>query len=278
MEWFFFWTAVGFSPGRNLDSFLSGSCIARVMHRPVGRLRYPYVRHALVHHRIFKSDVTYHLSHEKDKHTIPMAWWNGPVLITICQIPFLVAAALSTSGEFSAAPRSPAPPITPFTNTSTGACTCRGNGTSNSLHSLSASTAITCTTTATSTGTSTWCSPWPISASGRSSCAPEIAFQTSPGPISPRCPAPHKVGYSHAWSSHNVWELRLAYTGFRRDAGTGQITGFAGAPPALRIATQERNSRPPVLPSRLPDCPMCCMVNGGRTLDAQRRLRWGGTS
>jgi hypothetical protein len=65
------------------------------MHRPLGKFTYPYVSHALVHHRIFKSDHTYHLINEKDKLTIPMAWWNGPVLVLICMLPFLLVALLS---------------------------------------------------------------------------------------------------------------------------------------------------------------------------------------
>jgi hypothetical protein len=64
------------------------------MHRPMGPMTYPYKRHALVHHRIFKSDHTYHLIHEKDKETIPMAWWNGPALISMAMLPFVMAALL----------------------------------------------------------------------------------------------------------------------------------------------------------------------------------------
>ena len=60
------------------------------MHRPVGRFDYAFKAHAVVHHQIFKADHTYHLHDEKDKHTIPMAWWNGPVLIACCQLPFLI--------------------------------------------------------------------------------------------------------------------------------------------------------------------------------------------
>jgi len=30
----------------------------------------------LVHHQTFKADHTYHLIHEEDKETIPMAWWK----------------------------------------------------------------------------------------------------------------------------------------------------------------------------------------------------------
>ena len=58
-----------------------------VMHRPVGSLTYPFKAHTLTHHRIFRADSTYHLTNEKDKWTIPMAWWNGPVLILILAIP-----------------------------------------------------------------------------------------------------------------------------------------------------------------------------------------------
>jgi hypothetical protein len=66
-----------------------------VMHRPFGKFTYPFKSHALVHHRIFKSDHTYHLIHEQDKWTIPMAWWNGPVLIAVGMTPFLLAALMS---------------------------------------------------------------------------------------------------------------------------------------------------------------------------------------
>ena len=59
-----------------------------VMHRPVGPFTYPFRSHALVHHRIFRADESYHLINEADKHTIPMAWWNGPVLVLLCTVPF----------------------------------------------------------------------------------------------------------------------------------------------------------------------------------------------
>jgi Fatty acid hydroxylase superfamily len=62
-----------------------------IMHKPLGKFRYPYEAHALKHHRIFRADETYHLINEEDKWTIPMRWWNGPVLIlvgTVMTIPF----------------------------------------------------------------------------------------------------------------------------------------------------------------------------------------------
>lgn len=79
-----------------LISLLLGICYASfcewilhkyLMHRPLGKLVYAYKAHALVHHRIFKADHSYHLQDDKDKHTIPMAWWNGPVLIILFTIP-----------------------------------------------------------------------------------------------------------------------------------------------------------------------------------------------
>jgi sterol desaturase/sphingolipid hydroxylase (fatty acid hydroxylase superfamily) len=60
-----------------------------MMHRPIGPFTYSFSRHALVHHRVFRADHTYHLTHEEDKYTIPMAWWNGPLLILATQLPFI---------------------------------------------------------------------------------------------------------------------------------------------------------------------------------------------
>ncbi|MEK7641746.1 MAG: fatty acid hydroxylase [Patescibacteria group bacterium] len=73
-------------------TFCVGICIASffewvlhryVMHRPLGKFDYAFKAHAVVHHQTFKADHTYHLIQEEDKWTIPMAWWNGPVLILI---------------------------------------------------------------------------------------------------------------------------------------------------------------------------------------------------
>lgn len=67
-----------------------------VMHRPLGKFDYPFRAHALVHHQIFKADKTYHLdpAHPENKKTIPMAWWNGPALIAIGLIPYVIAGIL----------------------------------------------------------------------------------------------------------------------------------------------------------------------------------------
>ncbi len=92
---FFFWTAIGFVIAVIYASLFEWTLHRYVMHRPFGRFTYPFKSHALVHHRIFKSDHTYHLIREQDKWTIPMAWWNGPVLIAVGMTPFLLAALMS---------------------------------------------------------------------------------------------------------------------------------------------------------------------------------------
>jgi hypothetical protein len=67
------------------------------MHRSllVNFFRYAFERHTLVHHHVFKADHTYHLVHEPDKKTIPMAWWHGPTLVALVLLPFLLWALLS---------------------------------------------------------------------------------------------------------------------------------------------------------------------------------------
>src|SRR3989344_465980 len=87
---FIFWSALGFITSVVFSSLFEWILHRFVMHNPLGEFRYAFERHALIHHGIFRADDTYHLRDEKDKHTIPMAWWNGPVLIALCQIPFLI--------------------------------------------------------------------------------------------------------------------------------------------------------------------------------------------
>jgi hypothetical protein len=91
---FFFWTAIGIIIATIYASIFEWILHKFLMHRPIGSFTYPYRRHALVHHRIFKSDHTYHLIHEKDKETIPMAWWNGPALVAISSSPFVLGSLL----------------------------------------------------------------------------------------------------------------------------------------------------------------------------------------
>src|SRR5258708_1387004 len=95
MQYTTFWLAAGFLLSTLYGSFFEWALHRFLMHRPVWRITYPFERHALTHHRIFKADPSYHLVRDEDKHTIPMAWWNGPVLIAVGLLPFLGAAMLS---------------------------------------------------------------------------------------------------------------------------------------------------------------------------------------
>ena len=86
------WSLAGFIAGLVFVSFYEWTLHRFIMHRPLGPLRYPFETHAVIHHQTFKGDHTYHLHDEADKHTIPMAWWNGPLLIAIAMLPMLGAA------------------------------------------------------------------------------------------------------------------------------------------------------------------------------------------
>jgi hypothetical protein len=92
LEHLLFWPAIGFTAGVVFASFFEWTLHRYVMHRPFFGFQYPFRAHAVVHHHIFKADHTYHLIHEADKKTIPMAWWNGPALITVGMIPVLALA------------------------------------------------------------------------------------------------------------------------------------------------------------------------------------------
>ena len=87
--------AAGLVLGTVFDSFFEWVLHRYVMHRKVGPFDYAFRQHALVHHRVFQADSTYHLRQEADKGTVPMAWWNGPVLIAITQMPMALAAWLT---------------------------------------------------------------------------------------------------------------------------------------------------------------------------------------
>ena len=84
--------AVGLVAGIVFDSFFEWTFHRFVMHQRVACFEYPFTRHALVHHRVFKADETYQLQREEDKQTVPMAWWNGPALIAVALIPFVLLA------------------------------------------------------------------------------------------------------------------------------------------------------------------------------------------
>lgn len=94
MQSFFIWFFCSFAVGLVIASFFEWALHRFVMHRPVGRFTYAYRAHALVHHKVFKADHSYHLTHEKDKFTIPMAWWNGPVLVLLFTAPFVIGSII----------------------------------------------------------------------------------------------------------------------------------------------------------------------------------------
>ncbi len=58
-------------------------------------LQYPFERHALVHHLVFHIDDKYHSTRREDHVTIPMAKWNGPVLILIASLPWWIAVFIA---------------------------------------------------------------------------------------------------------------------------------------------------------------------------------------
>jgi hypothetical protein len=92
MEFFWLWFGVGFGAALIFASFFEWTLHRYLMHRPFAGLQYAFKAHAVVHHQTFKADHTYHLNHEKDKETIPMAWWNGPLLIAMLMIPAVAVA------------------------------------------------------------------------------------------------------------------------------------------------------------------------------------------
>jgi hypothetical protein len=89
---FVIWMTAGLALGTVAASVFEWLLHRFLMHRRVPLFGYPFERHALVHHRIFKADETYHLKREQDRHTVPMAWWNGPALVAVGQIPFIALA------------------------------------------------------------------------------------------------------------------------------------------------------------------------------------------
>jgi sterol desaturase/sphingolipid hydroxylase (fatty acid hydroxylase superfamily) len=92
MQLFLLWTAAGLVGGIILSSFFEWALHRYVMHRPFFGFKYPFRAHACVHHQIFRADHTYHLQEEKDKKTIPMAWWNGPALVLVGMVPIVAVA------------------------------------------------------------------------------------------------------------------------------------------------------------------------------------------
>ncbi len=70
-------------------SFFEWILHKHVMHTNLKWFSYPFRAHAKVHHGLFKSDHTYHLQETGDKKTVPMAWWNAPVM-WLFHIPLIV--------------------------------------------------------------------------------------------------------------------------------------------------------------------------------------------
>lgn len=92
MNDFLFWAAIGLIGNAVFGSFFEWSLHKFVMHRPIGGFKYAFQAHAVVHHQVFKADDSYHLKNPKDRETIPMAWWNGPVLILMGAAPSLLVS------------------------------------------------------------------------------------------------------------------------------------------------------------------------------------------
>jgi hypothetical protein len=97
---FILWCLAGLTVGIVFASFFEWTLHRYVMHRPVWNFRYAFQAHAVVHHKTFKADHSYHLIHEKDKETIPMAWWNGPLLILIGITPFSILSYFTGQWAF----------------------------------------------------------------------------------------------------------------------------------------------------------------------------------
>ncbi len=95
MESFVLWVCAGLGAGVVYSSFFEWFLHRYLMHQPVGRFDYAFRAHALVHHQTFRADHTYHLIRDEDKHTIPMAWWNGPVLVACAAAPFALISFLT---------------------------------------------------------------------------------------------------------------------------------------------------------------------------------------
>jgi hypothetical protein len=94
---FVIWCLVGFAGMVVFGSFFEWALHRFVLHKPLRSFRYPFERHAMVHHRVFRADHTYHVQNKTAEAKIPMTWWNGPVMILAACLPFTVIAAL-TSG------------------------------------------------------------------------------------------------------------------------------------------------------------------------------------
>ena len=71
-----------------------------LMHAKPFGISYAFNAHALIHHRLFGGDITYEGGDrgnppEKNIEKVPMAWWNGPVLVATASLPFLLVAVFT---------------------------------------------------------------------------------------------------------------------------------------------------------------------------------------
>ena len=70
----FVWSLVGFAAMVVFASFFEWTLHRFVLHRPLWFFHHPFNAHALVHHRIFRADHTYHVQNRTDEGKIPMNW------------------------------------------------------------------------------------------------------------------------------------------------------------------------------------------------------------
>ena len=92
---FVFWMAIGAIACVIFASFFEWAVHRFLMHRPLLGFSYPFKAHAIVHHQVFKADHTYHVLRDEYKKIIPMAWWNGPVLVLLGSSPFAIISSLT---------------------------------------------------------------------------------------------------------------------------------------------------------------------------------------
>jgi hypothetical protein len=93
MTVYILWCLAGLVVGLVFASFFEWTLHKYVMHRPLWQLP---IRVSSACRRapqdLQGGSHSYHLIHEKDRHTIPMAWWNGPVLILLFAVPSALIA------------------------------------------------------------------------------------------------------------------------------------------------------------------------------------------
>ena len=54
-----------------------------VLHRPSRVFSYSYEVHALLHHKVFHGDATYHAQRKEDLDVILFEWWQAPLLLAV---------------------------------------------------------------------------------------------------------------------------------------------------------------------------------------------------